>query len=254
MERDGPLKFKSGPGRGRTRSGGSGGRSGGQPTVIIGREPVAREEFQGPVEGELAGVVRGDLAPDHHVPLDLLDGQVPDPAVGRLADPGLDLLDQRRLRGRHASGLLIGSVESEVPIRRETQEPSATDGRTIQAVGTSACSSGRSRRARKFQHQFRLSSDRDRSPENPRSPVRGSIRGSIRRSDVVTESGRRASARDRVGRSIRCGRRRIGQSSLCNSRANSRSSGRSQSSTAPFQRSQNGSRPRPVSSLSRPRL
>src|SRR5699024_6999673 len=104
MKRPAPLKFKSG------RACEFRGESGGSADRDEGREPVPGEQRECTVEGELAGVVRGDLATDHHVSPDFLDGQVADSSVRRLSDPYLDLLDQRGLGGGHGGKLLIVSM------------------------------------------------------------------------------------------------------------------------------------------------
>jgi hypothetical protein len=55
-------------------------------------EAIAREQLQGTVKGELLGVVRRGSSTDDHLARDLLDDEIPNPAVGRLPDSVFDPL------------------------------------------------------------------------------------------------------------------------------------------------------------------
>ncbi len=68
-------------------------------------EAIAREQFQGAMKCELLGVVRRSSSTDDHLALDLFDDEIPDPAMGRLADSVFNPL--RKARGQLQS--IIGS-------------------------------------------------------------------------------------------------------------------------------------------------
>ena len=57
-------------------------------------ELIARQELEGPVQGQLSGMMRRCLPSNQDVTLNLVDRQVPDAAVSRLMDPRLDLLGE----------------------------------------------------------------------------------------------------------------------------------------------------------------
>ncbi len=109
-----PAQVQERAERGRT---GGWGRSDRSADGDHGRESVAREQFQGTVEGKLAGVVRRDLAPDDDLPLDLLDDRF-------LIRPWVDSRTRVSICwisegwfGRHSSELLIETVVSKGAVR-----------------------------------------------------------------------------------------------------------------------------------------
>jgi hypothetical protein len=55
---------------------------------------IARQQLECPVQRQLFGVMGRCLPPNHDAIAKLVDGQVPDAAVGRLTDPRLDLLGE----------------------------------------------------------------------------------------------------------------------------------------------------------------
>ncbi len=61
------------------------------PDRNIGTQAIAREDFEGTVEGQLFGVVGRGCPPDDDATANFLHGQSPDSVVGRLPDSHLDL-------------------------------------------------------------------------------------------------------------------------------------------------------------------
>jgi hypothetical protein len=59
-------------------------------------ETVAREQLEGPVQRELFRMPGWGLSTDGHVSLDLLDHEIPDPAVSELANVRFNPLSQAR--------------------------------------------------------------------------------------------------------------------------------------------------------------
>jgi hypothetical protein len=62
------------------------------------REAITRKQFEGPLQGKLLRVSRGNLSTDNHLSLDLLDDEITDPSVGKLANVGFNPLRQARSR------------------------------------------------------------------------------------------------------------------------------------------------------------
>jgi hypothetical protein len=74
-------------------------------------ELIARQQLKGPVQGQLFGVIGRGLPPNQDATVNLVDGQVPDTAVGRLTDPRLDLLDE----GLHRCTPFNGAMMTPAP-------------------------------------------------------------------------------------------------------------------------------------------
>ena len=75
-------------------------------------EAFARQQLEGPMQRELLGVPRGDLAADDHLALDFPDNEVADSPMRELADVRLDPLRQARpgVRSIENHGVTLGGA------------------------------------------------------------------------------------------------------------------------------------------------